>query len=435
MSGPRITLPPFPMKVCARCLTPRGTKTKGWHGIARKGQIVGYTCPQCPTSDEPIRLKDSRFYAVVDVPSTDGKRKQLTRRFDHLSDARQWIAETRADAAKAGTYHDPRKLTVRALTERWLAKREAEVSAPGGIRRNTLNGYRSALSSMLDVLGSRPARDVTPDEIELALLQLAAIGGKWGRPLAHRSLVYALTSLRMVYAHALRSGWVVTNPAALAKTPHKGTVKKASGPKRWTTTQLLAFRSYVDALPLDSEPWLQVGMRLTLCGLRRSEVLGLDWANVNQSTGAVTITATRTKDGRGSTTSLAGTKTLNSQRVVQAETIHAGTLAALRELWVRQGQPEAGLVVVDLAGVPVHPDAYSRRFKELCETSDVPYPGSIHNARHTLATLLKEARVPDHQAAALLGHDVATYRRFYLVTDDDGAAEAARVAGSLFSIA
>ena len=42
--------------------------------------------------------------------------------------------------------------------------------------------------------------------------------------------------------------------------------------------------------------------------------------------------------------------------------------------------------------------------------------------------------MPDHQAAALLGHDVQTYRRFYLITGDDGAAEAATVAGRLFAV-
>ena len=43
----------------------------------------------------------------------------------------------------------------------------------------------------------------------------------------------------------------------------------------------------------------------------------------------------------------------------------------------------------------------------------------------------KEGGVPDHEAAAMLGHDTATYARFYLVTDDAGAAAA--VAGTLFA--
>lgn len=55
-------------------------------------------------------------------------------------------------------------------------------------------------------------------------------------------------------------------------------------------------------------------------------------------------------------------------------------------------------------------------------------------SRVTLATALKSAEVPDHRAAALLGHDVQTFTRFYLVTDDAGAAEAAEVAGRLFAV-
>lgn len=59
---------------------------------------------------------------------------------------------------------------------------------------------------------------------------------------------------------------------------------------------------------------------------------------------------------------------------------------------------------------------------------------TIHNVRHTLATALKSAGVPDHRAAALLGHDVQTFMRIYLVTEDEGAAEAAEVAGRLFAV-
>ncbi len=89
-------------------------------------------------------------------------------------------------------------------------------------------------------------------------------------------------------------------------------------------------------------------------------------------------------------------------------------------------------MVRDALGQPVHPDAYSR-FKTLCTEACVPDPGSIHNTRHTLASALKEAGVPDNQGAALLGHDPQTYLRFYVLADDDAAAEAAEVAGRVFA--
>lgn len=435
MSGSRMALPENAMKVCACCRKPRGTRTKGWSSVTKGGQIVGYTCHGCPRADEPIRLlKAGRFYAVVGYKGQDGDRKQLTRRFDDLEDAREWVEETRQGTAHTPAYTDPRKLTVRELAARWLAKREAEVGTPGGIRANTLNGYRSALSSLLDLVGDRPVREVTPDDVEAVLLLLATIGGKRKRPLAHRSLVYALQALRLIYAYAVRSQWAKSNPAAEARAPRQSHDDDGSRhPRRWTKEQMLTYRAHVDGLPLEAEPWLKVGMRLTLCGLRRSEVLGLDWTNVDLRTGNVRVAASRTKDGRGNTSTLNGAKNENSRRTVQAETIHPGTVATLRELWLQQGRPAAGLVIRGTSGASVQPDAYSRRFKALCEAAEVPYLRSIHNIRHTLATVLKEACVPDHHAAALLGHDVATYRRFYLVTDDDGAAAAAEVAGQLFA--
>lgn len=80
------------------------------------------------------------------------------------------------------------------------------------------------------------------------------------------------------------------------------------------------------------------------------------------------------------------------------------------------------------------PDHYSARFRALCRAAELRPLKSIHNVRHTVATALSAAGHPDHEAAALLGHDVETYRRFYLVADDAGAAAAASVAGRLFAV-
>jgi integrase len=440
-TGNRKALPDNAMKACASCGEPRGTKSKGWANITRAGAVVGFTCPNCPADNEPIRLEASgRFLVETWVRRKDGTRKKYKSRFAELSDAREWLAEVREDAAKPGDQNDdPRRYTVRQVADRWLAKREAEVGTAGGIRMCSLNGYRSSLSSLLDLLGDRRARDITPDDVEAALLTLATAGGKRGRRLSHRSLTYALGALRQVYAYALRSKWVKSNPASEAKAPGQAhaasdTTESAKSLKRWTPAQLVAFRTYVDGLPLAAEPWLRVGMRLTLCGLRRSEVLGLDWSNVDLKTGNVRISASRTKDGRSNTSTIHAPKSENSRRTVQAEVIHPGTAAALRTLWLTQGCPKAGLVITDAADEPVQPDAYSRRFTALCKAANVPTLTRIHNTRHSLASALKEAGVPDNQAAALLGHDVQTYQRFYLPLDDDGAAAAAQIAGRLFAV-
>lgn len=113
---------------------------------------------------------------------------------------------------------------------------------------------------------------------------------------------------------------------------------------------------------------------------------------------------------------------------------HPGTTAALRALWLAQGRPESGLAICDSAGQTVDPDTYSSRFRSLCRGAGLPVLRSIHKVRHTLATALDEAGVPEHHAAALLGRGVQTYRRFHLVTDDAGAAPAVEAAGRSFAM-
>ena len=186
--------------------------------------------------------------------------------------------------------------------------------------------------------------------------------------------------------------------------------------------------------PFAAEPWLRAGMRLTLCGLRRSEVLGLDWQHVDLDAGTVKVRASRVKTGRGTATNVGAVKTDASRRDVRAESIHPGTVTTLRALWLAQGRPSAGLVIRDAAGEPVKPDTYSARWRALCGEVSVPVLSRIHNVRHSIATALREAGVPENQAAALLGHDVDTYRRFYLVTDDDAAASGAVAAGRAFAV-
>lgn len=440
MTGNRSPIPADAMKRCPACERPRGTVRKGWHPISRDGQTLGYTCPDCPRWEEPIRRKvlkngTVRFHAVAAIRK-DRKQLQRARRFERLDEARAWVVETRDGLRGASDWTDPATMTVRDVCERWLEHRRQEV-ATGGLREVTVNGYASALHPLLLQLGDTPAREATAGTIEKALRTMATSGGQRKRALSHRSLGYALGSLRQAFAYAERECWLTSNPATAARVP--STQRRATTEervKRWTPAQLGTFRDqldhYADGRPFACEPWLQVGMLLTLSGLRRSEVLGLDWSAVDMVSGAVEVKASRVKTGRKSETVLGLPKTDNSYRTVLAGEIHDGFTQALKVLWMHQGRPEAGLIIVDPLG-PLHPDRFSRAFNRVCDEAGVPRLTRVHNVRHSIALGLQSAGVPDHEAAALLGHDVHTYRRFYLVTDDDGAAGAARSARGLFA--
>lgn len=393
-----------------------------------------------PRDGEPIRLVETargvRYRVVVDTAPKGAPRRQVTRTFDTIREAREWLAEART-ALVRGSFTAPSRVTVRALAEAWLAERQAESESPGGIREVSVNGYRSALHAVLLHIGDKPAQALTTADVRALVRALATEGGKWRRPLSHRSIVYALGTLRQVLDHGVESGVLAKNAASGVRPP-----KAKAGDRRrqvvWSPAELATFRAHVDGLPEDvlaADPWLRVGMRLTLCGLRRSEVLGLEWQRVDLAAGTVRVEQGRVKTGRGRATAHGDAKSDDSHRTVPVEVFHPGTVSALRALWLAQGRPEAGLVVVDALGGPIDPDGFSRRFRALSTGAGLPDLGSIHNVRHTIATALHDNGVEPRKAASLLGHKVTTHLAFYVPTSDSGASEAAAVAGGLFTAA
>ncbi len=167
--------------------------------------------------------------------------------------------------------------------------------------------------------------------------------------------------------YGVAEGLLAANVAAPVKAPRKGH-GDTKPVQVWEPQHLDAFKVQADLEP----PEWAVAWRLTMCGFRRSEVLGLGWESVDLERGEITVRAGRVLLGNGRTT-VDDPKSSASRRTVPVEQIQPGTLAMLRSLKARQaaqrlalgGWPSHGLVVVDDEGRPVRPEAYSDRFHAL----------------------------------------------------------------------
>lgn len=437
-----------PGSKCARCLAPRGSKTKDWTEVYWEKKPVAWLCPNCPKQHEPIRRVitskgDARWrYTVTVTPKGTHRAVQKTGTAATLEEARAQVAAIRQEIKTTGTYAKPDRLTVGQLAERWVAAKQKDVDA-GSLRQVTLTaGYQSSLRSVCLHIGQHEAEHVTPADIRDLLTALKTKGGMRGKPLGKASLGMALLSLRMIFDWALEQKWVASNPTLNVTVPKVAdndlARRRGEGPKVWTVEEYRRFRDHLDEVyatgttEASRDPWVRAGLRLTLCGLRRSEVLGMDWRSVDLAAGTVAIVASRTNTGEGSKTQLAGPKSKESRRLVAVEAIAPGTRSALRELWVAQGQPSEGLVVLDNLGRPVAPDTFSRRFWTLSESADVPRI-SVHNLRHTLASALHEAGVAPVEGASMLGHAVATHIQFYVPVSNEAGAAGASKAGAIFA--
>ncbi len=126
----------------------------------------------------------------------------------------------------------------------------------------------------------------------------------------------------------------------------------------WTSAELVRFRQAAD------EDELAALWRLVVSGLRRSELLGLRWFDVDTDRGVVTIRQGRVTLGAQGQ-AVGAPKSKRSVRLVPVEALWPGSVAHLRALRAKQtadrlalgAWPDIGdLVAVNAAGQPVQHD-------------------------------------------------------------------------------
>ncbi|MGH3248194.1 MAG: tyrosine-type recombinase/integrase [Trebonia sp.] len=345
-----------------------------------------------------------RYRFVVDVGrSPEGKRLQRTHTFDRRKDAEAELARI-THTVRTGEFVDRSKITVAELIDRYL--RHAAFEA----EENTKLSYRLALEPARERLGERHAQAVEREDIEALrdwmLTSGRRRGGKPGTPLGARSVQLTLGKLSAAFELGVRDRKVTRNPVRYVELPKQ--VKR--DPDTWSAAQVQAFLSAA------AGHRLHAAWRLTLYGLRRGEVCGLRWSDVDLAAGTIAIANTRiVVDGT------LITKGPKSQRGTRTLPLDAELRAALEALHDRQvteameaGEAYAasGYVVTDELGAPVHPDWYSDEFHRLRESAGIARI-TLRNSRATANTLMADAGVPDHVRAAWCGHTVAVNVRSY----------------------
>lgn len=98
-----------------------------------------------------------------------------------------------------------------------------------------------------------------------------------------------------------------------------------------------------------------------------------------------------------------------------------------------QAHQASGYVAADELGAPVHPERYSDEFTRLCREAGVPTI-RLHDARHTVNSLLAAVGVPDHIRAAWCGHTVAVNVATYTHARPEDLGRAAEALGKIHNL-
>ncbi len=295
-----------------------------------------------------------------------------------------------------GTYAARTKQTLARFLADWL-----DAVRPS-VRPSTHASYTMQIERhIIPAIGHVRLQNITPAMLNKLYADLLTGGRRIGSGGLHpRSVRYTHMILRRALQSAVRQGLLPRNPADSSDPPKPGRAKEM---KTWSPEHLRAFLGHVQGERLYAA-WVV----LATTGLRRGELLGLPWRNVDLEAGRLAITQTLLSVGYK--LSFSTPKTAKGQRSVALDGVTVAALRAHRthvleeRMMLGLGTPDGdALVFAHPDGTPIHPDSWSSQFDRHIKAYGLPRI-RLHDLRHTAATIALVAGVHPKVVSERLGH-------------------------------
>lgn len=235
--------------------------------------------------------------------------------------------------------------------------------------------------------------------------------------------------LRGALTHATREELVTRNVAALVRVPTPRGGKR----KAWTVDEA---RQFLESARTDDDPLYVAYVLLLVLGLRRGEVLGLGWDDVNLAE-AEALIAWQLQRVRGELLRRK-TKTKASDAALPLPDICVAALERRRATEARwrlaadEAWSGSGLVITTRLGDWFDPRNFHRYFKARAKKAGVPVI-TVHATRKTCGSLLAALDVHPRVAMAILRHSkIAITMEIYTEASSESTRAALRRLGEAF---
>jgi integrase len=328
-------------------------------------------------------------WEVFVFSARDGKKIRKT--FPTLSAAKTWRADALAGLRK-GTIRAARPITIGdAAIDLLDGMRNGRVRTRSGdvYKPSVVRSYEAALRRyVLPELGALKLADVQRRDVQRLADDLLAARKD---PSTIRN---ALMPLRVIYRRAIEDGDVAVNPCVNLRLP------AVRGKRDRIVTPEVAAALLAALEPPDRALW---GLAL-YAGLRRGELMALRWSDVDLAAGVIRVE--RSWDA-------------NAQLFVEPKS-RAGRRkvpvpGALRDILLEHKMNASGALVVGRRGGdrPFNDTSVAQRAATAWRRAGLQ-PITLHEARHTFASLMIAAGVNARALTAYMGHSsvTITYDRY-----------------------
>ena len=262
------------------------------------------------------------------------------------------------------------------------------------LRPTTQECYEGRIyTHIIPDIGKIPLNKLTQNDLQQFYARLKKSGRKknvekFGEGLSDRMVRSCHTTCHTALDKAFAESLISANPANGCKLPPK----KAKEMQVLTQAEIIRFLRQAK-----EEGYYEMFLLELTTGMRRGEILGLKWRDLNLATGELRITRQVVKTGK--TTEISAPKTKSSIRTILLPPDMVEILTELKKHtkgeWIFPSPVKEG--------EPRNPSAVYSRFQIILKRANCKHV-RFHDLRHTFATMALENGMDIKTLSAMIGH-------------------------------